>query len=58
MARWSDVTAERIAALEELASSAAEAIRTLRGLLGDDDPAVAREAARLLRELDVRSPDE
>ncbi len=58
MARWSDVTAERIEALDELASSAAEAIRTLRGLLGDDDPAVAREAARLLRELDVRPPEE
>ncbi len=58
MARWSDVTADRISALDELAATASEAIRTLRGLLGDDDPTVAHEAARLLRELDVRSPDE
>lgn len=57
-ARWSEVTAERIDALDALASTASEAIRTLRGLLGDDDPAVAREAARLLRELDVRVPEE
>ena len=54
MARWSDVTADRMQALDELASTASEAIRTLRGLTGDDDPTVAREATRLLRELDVR----
>jgi len=57
-ARWSEDTAERIAALDELATSASEAIRTLRGLLGDEDPAVAHEAARLLRELDVRGSGE
>jgi len=57
-ARWSESTPERLRALDGLASSAAEAIRTLRGLLGDEDPAVAREARRLLRELDVRMPDE
>jgi len=57
-ARWSDDAAVRMEALDELASTASEAIRTLRGLLGDDDPAVAHEAARLLRELDVRNPDE
>jgi len=58
MARWSDVTAERITALDALATTAAEAIRTLRGLVDDEDPAVAHEAARLLRELDVRSAQE
>jgi len=58
MARWSDVTAERITALDALATTAAEAIRTLRGLVDDEDPAVAHEAARLLRELDVRGPQE
>ncbi len=57
-ARWSEDTAERLAALERMATGAADAIRTLRGLLGDDDPAVAREARRLLRELDVRLPEE
>lgn len=57
-ARWSEVTQDRIVALDELATTASEAIRTLRGLLGDDDPAVAHEAARLLRELEVRGPNE
>ncbi len=57
-ARWSESTPERLQALDGLASSAAEAIRTLRGLLGDEDPTVAREARRLLRELDVRMPEE
>ena len=57
-ARWSDDTAERMEALDGLASDAAQAIRTLRGLLGDEDPTVAREARRLLRELDVRLPGE
>lgn len=57
-ARWSEDTAERIVALDELATNAAEAIRTLRGLLDDEDPAVAHEARRLLRELDVRGPGE
>jgi len=57
-ARWSEDTAERIQALDELATGASEAIRTLRGLLGDEDPAVAHEAARLLRELDVRGFNE
>ena len=57
-ARWSDNTSERLAALEQLATSASEAIRTLRGLLDDENPKVAKEARRLLRELDVRTPDE
>jgi len=58
LARWSDDTAERLAALEQLADSAADAIRTLRGLVADDDPAISREARRLLHELDVRPPEE
>lgn len=57
-ARWSQNTAERLAALDRMATGAADAIRTLRGLLGDEDPEVAREARRLLRELDVRLPEE
>jgi hypothetical protein len=57
-ARWSADTRERLAALEQLADSAADAIRTLRGLLDDEDPAISREAHRLLRELDVRPPEE
>jgi len=57
-ARWSQDTSERVEALDRLADSASEAIRTLRGLLHDDDPVVAREARRLLRELDVRMPEE
>jgi len=57
-ARWSSDTSERIEALDRLADSASEAIRTLRGLLDDDDPVVATEARRLLRELDVRMPEE
>lgn len=58
LARWSPDTAQRIDALEELATAASDAIRTLRGLLDDEDPAIAREARRLLRELDVRSADD
>lgn len=57
-ARWSVDTSERLDALGDLADSAASAIRTLRGLVADDDPAVSREARRLLRELDVQIPDE
>jgi len=57
-ARWSEDTAERIVALDELATTASDAIRTLRGLLGDEDPAVAHEARRLLRELEVRGSDD
>ena len=58
VARWSEDTPVRLEALEELASSASEAIRTLRGLLDDEDPVVAKEARRLLRELNVRLMDE
>jgi transcriptional regulator with XRE-family HTH domain len=58
MARWSDDPDLRLRALEQLAGSAAEAIRTLRGLLADEDPAISREARRLLHELDVRLPEE
>lgn len=57
-ARWSDDSSERLQALDGLAGKAAEAIRTLRGLLDDEDPTVAREARRLLRELDVQLPEE
>lgn len=57
-ARWSEDTSERLEALESMADTASRAIRTLRGLLEDEDPAVRREARRLLRELDVRLPDE
>ncbi len=57
-ARWSDDTPQRLQALEQLADTASDAIRTLRGLLEDDDPMVRKEARRLLRELDVRLPEE
>lgn len=57
LARWSPDIAQRMDALEELADAASDAIRTLRGLLDDDDPAIAREARRLLRELDVRTEE-
>lgn len=58
MARWSPSSVARLQALSELSDSAAEAIRTLRGALEDEDPAIRREARRLLRELDVRLPEE
>jgi DNA-binding XRE family transcriptional regulator len=51
-------TAQRLRALEDLAEDASVAIRTLRGMVDDPDPAVAREARRLLRELDVRGSEE
>lgn len=57
-ARWSNSTPERLSALDALAAEASEAIRTLRGLLEDEDPLIRREAKRLLRELDVRMPEE
>jgi transcriptional regulator with XRE-family HTH domain len=57
-ARYSPGAAERLAAAEELAEQASRAIRTLRGMLLDDDPGIAHEARRLLRELDVRGVDE
>jgi hypothetical protein len=57
-ARWLDDTPQRLQALEQLADTASDAIRTLRGLLEDEDPTVRREARRLLRELDVRLPEE
>lgn len=58
LARWSDDTSARIEAIDALADTAAEAIRTLRGLLDDENETVRREARRLLRELDVRLPEE
>jgi len=58
MARWSGDAGERVAALNQLADSASDAIRTLRGLIDDEDPTISREARRLLRELDVRMPEE
>jgi len=57
-ARFAPDAAERMHAAEELAEEALRAIRTLRGMLDDDDPRLAREARRLLRELDVRGVDE
>ena len=57
-ARWSNDPTERLQALEQMADTASAAIRTLRGSLDDPDPAVRREAWRLLRELDVRLPEE
>lgn len=57
-ARWSEDAQARLAAAETLADQAAVAIRTLKGLLEDKDPAVRAEARRLLRELDVRTGDE
>lgn len=57
-ARYSSTAGERLHAAEELAEDALRAIRTLRGMLEDEDPTVAREAKRLLRELDVRGAEE
>jgi transcriptional regulator with XRE-family HTH domain len=57
-ARYSPASGERMRAAEELAEDASRAIRTLRGMLDDDDPVIAREARRLLRELDVRGMEE
>jgi transcriptional regulator with XRE-family HTH domain len=57
-ARFSPDSTDRLHAAEELAEEALRAIRTLRGMLDDDDPAIAREARRLLRELDVRGMEE
>lgn len=57
-ARFSPDSGQRLHAAEELAEDALRAIRTLRGMLDDDDPMIAREARRLLRELDVRGPEE
>ena len=57
-ARWSEDTAERLAALERLADSASSSIRTLRGMLADENPDIRREARRLLAELDVRPTEE
>jgi transcriptional regulator with XRE-family HTH domain len=57
-ARYAPASADRMRAAEELADEASRAIRTLRGMLDDEDPALAREARRLLRELDVHGVDE
>ena len=57
-ARWSSDASARIHALLRLADSASDAIRTLRGALEDEDPRIRHEARRLLRELDVRLPEE
>jgi transcriptional regulator with XRE-family HTH domain len=56
-ARYAPNSTERLRAAEELADEASRAIRTLRGMLDDEDPDVAREARRLLRELDVRGDE-
>jgi DNA-binding XRE family transcriptional regulator len=58
LAKSPGTTAERLRALEDLAEGASVAIRTLRGMVDDADPAVAHEARRLLRELDVRGSEE
>ncbi|HEY5548411.1 MAG TPA: helix-turn-helix transcriptional regulator [Coriobacteriia bacterium] len=57
-ARYAPDSAERLRAAEELAEEALRAIRTLRGMLDDEDPILVREARRLLRELDVRGIDD
>lgn len=57
-ARYSPASAERVHAAEELAEDAARAIRTLRGMLDDEDPVVARAARRMLLELGLRAPEE
>jgi len=56
-ARYAPNSTERLRAAEELADEASRAIRTLRGMLDDENPDVAREARRLLRELDVRADE-
>jgi len=56
-ARHAPASTERLRAAEELAEEASRAIRTLRGMLDDEDPDVAREARRLLRELNVRGDE-
>jgi transcriptional regulator with XRE-family HTH domain len=56
-ARHSPASAERMRAAEELAEDASRAIRTLRGMLDDEDPAVARQARRMLLELGLRVPE-
>jgi transcriptional regulator with XRE-family HTH domain len=53
-ARYSPASAERMHAAEELAEDASRAIRTLRGMLDDEDPQVARQARRMLVELGLR----
>lgn len=57
-ARWSPGSAERLHAAEELAEDASRAIRTLRGMLDDEDPVVARHARRMLLELGLRGAEE
>lgn len=57
-ARHSPDSAERMHAAEELAEDASRSIRTLRGMLDDEDPAVARQARRMLLELGLRTPEE
>jgi transcriptional regulator with XRE-family HTH domain len=57
-ARYSPASAERMRAAEELAEDASRAIRTLRGMLEDEDPAVARQARRMLLELGLRGMPE
>lgn len=56
-ARYAPASDERVRAAEELAEDASRAIRTLRGMLEDEDPAVAREARRLLVELGLRGEE-
>ena len=56
-ARYSPGSAERMRAAEELAEDASRAIRTLRGMLDDEDPVVARQARRMLLELGLRAPE-
>jgi len=57
-ARYSPAPGERMRAAEELTEDAAGAIRTLRGMLADEDPAVARHARRMLVELGLRGVEE
>ena len=53
-ARWAPDSGDRLRAAEELAEDASRALRTLRGMLADPDPAVSQEARRLLLELGVK----
>ena len=48
----------RYPAINEIADQASLALRTLRGLAHDEDPGIAREAKRVLRELGLDNPSD
>jgi hypothetical protein len=58
LAVGSDSSGVRLGAIEQLGDEASLALRTLRGLAADDDPAIAHKARRVLRELGVPTPAE